>query len=174
VLRWNLQVISENWRDRRGVRGGEKTIRRIKLVLALAGFGDGATRRAKRKLQRKDDSSGVLHWKNFILSLIFKIRSLQTVKPFFKICYRDFSRKKLLPVSFLPVKIVGEGSATTSIFDFFVKFGDFLWPQTFCGFRHKFWPHHSLPFSVFQSRLGQVTWDRVDSFVPLTAKWPEC
>ncbi len=42
-------------------KGDETALRRIKLVLALAGFGDGATRRAKRKLQRKDDSSGVLH-----------------------------------------------------------------------------------------------------------------
>ena len=36
---------------------------------------------------------------NFHLNLIFKIRSLQTVRPFFKIRSRDFSRKKLLQIS---------------------------------------------------------------------------
>ena len=33
---------------------------------------------------------------------------------------------------------------------------------------------YAIPFSVFQSSLGQGARGRVDSFVPLTAKWPEC
>ena len=40
---------------------------------------------------------------NFHLNLIFKLRRLQTVRTFFKIRSCDFSRKKLITVSFLPV-----------------------------------------------------------------------
>ena len=40
---------------------------------------------------------------NIHLNLIFKLRSLQTVTTFFNIRSRDFSRKMLLWVSFLPV-----------------------------------------------------------------------
>ena len=72
-------------------------VRRIELVLALAGFGlMERPRRAERKLRKR-----VIHLErrvetNFDLNLFFKLQSLKTVRTFFKILFSRFFPQKVM------------------------------------------------------------------------------